>query len=49
MDIIYFDLNPHDHSWDPQWKNFWPREIVSREKFDEPIKKRNVHYWRLDL
>jgi len=48
-EIVYFNLNPYDHSSDPRWKNFWPREIVSREKFDEPIKKRNVHYWRLDL
>ena len=48
-DIIYFNLNPYNHSSDFRWKNFWPRGIVSKEQFNESIKKRNVHYWRLDL
>ena len=48
-DIVYFNLNPYDHSSDPRWKNFWSRERLSEEQFNEPIKKRNVHYWRLDL
>ncbi len=32
-----------------KWKNFRPRGVVSKEQFNEPIKKRSVHYWRLDL
>ena len=48
-DTVYFNLNPYDHSSDPKWRNFWPRERLSEQQFNEPIKKRNVHYWRLDL
>ena len=48
-DIVYFDLNPYDHSWDPRWRNFCPRKTLTEAQFNEPIKKRDVHYWRLDL
>ena len=48
-DTVYFNLNPYDHSSDPRWRNFFPREELSEQQFNEPIKKRNVHYWRLDL
>ena len=48
-DIVRFDLNPYDHSSDPRWRNFFPREELSEQQFNEPIKKRDVHYWRLDL
>ena len=48
-DIVYFDLNPYDHSTDPQWRNFCSRKTLTEAQFNEPIKKRNVHYWRLDL
>ena len=48
-DTVYFNLNPYDHSSDPKWRNFWPRERLSEQQFNEPIKKRNVHYWKLDL
>ena len=48
-DIVRFDLNPYDHSQDPRWRNFCPRKTLTEEQFNEPIKKRDVHYWRLDL
>jgi len=48
-DTVYFNLNPYDHSSDPRWRNFWPRERLSKEQFNQPILKRNVHYWRLDI
>ena len=48
-DIVRFDLNPYDHSQDPRWRNFCPRKTLTEAQFNEPIKKRDVHYWRLDL
>ena len=48
-ETVYFNLNPYDHSSDPRWRNFWSRERLSEQQFNEPIKKRNVHYWKLDL
>jgi len=48
-DIVYFDLNPYDHSQDSRWRNFCSRKTLTEAQFNEPIKKRNVHYWRLDL
>ena len=48
-DIVYVDLNPYDHSPDPRWRNFCPRKTLTEAQFNEPIKKRDVHYWRLDL
>ena len=48
-DIVYVDLNPYDHSPDPRWRNFCPRKRLTEEQFNEPIKKRNVYYWKLTL